>query len=246
MAANHTGKLNPDQRRALVVPGLGSFGARFSGTNVTYHAVPHNYREMSNPPRWRIMLKFGTPSPQASIGLDIYGDIILGRGSESPNSPDIDFSNLDALKLGVSRRHAMLRPTPNKLFLIDLESTNGTYVNAIPVGKGMAQALRGGETIALAGLTLELQIVRVPSTFNLSPEDDEYPNLLEGKTLRVELDAEEEEEGERTLRPGEVFSPIFPMSSKKEDGPDSDQNTPVPPDSEIETRRVPRYGPDDK
>ncbi|MBN1429632.1 MAG: FHA domain-containing protein [Anaerolineae bacterium] len=112
---------------------------------------------------WRILVKFGEPSPRLTVGLDIYADVILGRGVGGPGSPDIDLTNLDALDLGVSRRHAMIRPTPKRLYLIDLSSTNGSYVNAVPVGRGMAQVLRHGDSVALSRLSFIIEIISSPA-----------------------------------------------------------------------------------
>jgi len=157
-----TGKLNPDYRRTIIVPGSGSFGLDTSLTDVDYITVPTAPSARKKQIPWRIILRFGSPSPRVVLGLDAIADVVFGRGSEGPNSPDIDLSELDALKLGVSRRHALLRPTPNKLFLIDLDSTNGTLLNAVPVGRGMAQALRSGDAISLGGLNFTVEVVREP------------------------------------------------------------------------------------
>ncbi len=159
----HTSKLNAEQRRALTIPLFGGFGARFLPENLIFHPAPYNYQTLQNPNHWRILMKFSQPGRRPmNFGLDIYGDVILGRGSEGPNAPDVDFSNLDAVRLGVSRRHALLRPTQNRLFLIDLESTNGTTLNAIPVGKGMAQRIKSGDLIAMGGLSFVVDILQTP------------------------------------------------------------------------------------
>lgn len=169
-----TGKLQPDHRRSLTIPNFGaSFGSRFVPENLTYHPVPSNYKSVEEPKRWRIRLNFAAPAPTITVGLDIYADVILGRGSKAGNSPDVDLTNLNASNLGVSRRHAMLRPTLNRLFLIDRQSTNGSFVNTIPIGKGMAQRLNTGDTVSLAGLTFEVEIVLTPSG---PPAKREYPD----------------------------------------------------------------------
>lgn len=196
-----TGKLDANQKRAIIVPALGSFGTRFSSTEVIYHPVPYNYKIIQDPTPWRVLLKFGAPAPRIVVGLDIYGDVIIGRGSDGPQSPDIDLSNLDALALGVSRRHALLRPTQNKLFLIDLDSTNGSYVNAIPVGRGMAQVLKGGDTVALAGLNFVVEIVRAPQRSKEVEEEKVVESEQPKTTLKVGEDApakEKEKEKEST------------------------------------------------
>ena len=158
-----TSKLSAEQRLTLAIPGLGSFDMRFASRDIPYYPVPSNYTMVQDIIPWRILVKIGEPAPRMIVGLDIYADIVLGRGAGSTDSPDIDLSNLDALDLGVSRRHAMIRPTRNRLYLIDLNSTNGSYVNAVPVGKGMAQVLRHGDAVALSRLSFVIEIVSSPA-----------------------------------------------------------------------------------
>ncbi len=158
-----TSRLNAEQHMALTIPGFGvQFGSRFLPDNLKYHPVPPGYKALKDPPLWRIQMKFAAPAPTITFGLDIYGDTILGRGVSGPSAPHIDLTNLKAETLGVSRQHALLRPTRNRLFLIDLESTNGSFVNAIPVGKGMAQMLKTADTVALGGLTFVVEVVKAP------------------------------------------------------------------------------------
>jgi pSer/pThr/pTyr-binding forkhead associated (FHA) protein len=185
-----TGKLNPEYRRTIVVPGSGSFGLDTSLADISYIAVPEIPAARRKQTSWRIILRFGTPSPRVAVGLDVGADIVFGRGSEGPNSPDIDLSELDALKFGVSRRHALLRPTPNKLFLIDLDSTNGTMLNAVPVGRGMAQALRSGDAISLGGLNFTVEIVREPWQVEkeVKPPQAATPDMLPVAIPRKELE----------------------------------------------------------
>jgi len=157
-----TSRLSLDDRHTLVIPALGSFDPRVATRDATFFPVPSTYRTMPNPPIWRILLKFSGKGPRVLAGLDVHGDIVLGRGSGVPDSPDIDLTNLNAEQEGVSRRHALLRPTHHKLYLIDLGSTNGTFVNAIPVSKGMAQTLRSSDNIAFGGLNCVVEIVFSP------------------------------------------------------------------------------------
>jgi pSer/pThr/pTyr-binding forkhead associated (FHA) protein len=146
----------------IIVPGAGSFGTRFKAQDVDFVPVPGG-RPKPNVTPWRVVLKFGVPTPKAVLGLDIYDDVVLGRSSQGYSDPDIDLTELDALAVGVSRRHALLRPTPNKLFLIDLDSTNGTTVNAVPVGRGMAQAISGGDLVSLGGVNFLIEILQSPA-----------------------------------------------------------------------------------
>ena len=76
------------------------------------------------------------------MGLDLYGDVILGRGDSHPGRIIVNLEPYGARDLGVSREHVMLRPTPTRLFAIDQGSTNRTTVNGVPSGRGIATELR--------------------------------------------------------------------------------------------------------
>lgn len=49
----------------------------------------------------------------------------------------------------VSRRHAIIEQDGDALFLVDKESTNGTYVNNNPVPKGKKIRLQCGDVITV-------------------------------------------------------------------------------------------------
>jgi hypothetical protein len=111
---------------------------------------------------WRIAL-YPEDSKQPAIGLDIRGDTILGRGGDPASVPDIDLTSLGAATLGVSRAHALLRPSRNRLYLIDLQSTNGTHCNGILLGSGTVHVLAHNDTISLGTLALQVKIIEWPN-----------------------------------------------------------------------------------
>ncbi len=228
-----TGRLNLEDHHTLVVPVLGGFDPRVGVRDTTFYPVPATYRTISNPPIWRVLLKFGGRGVRELVGLDIYGDIVLGRGTDDPDSPDIDLSNLNALQAGVSRRHAMLRPTQHKLHLIDLGSTNGTFVNALPVSKGMAQTLRSSDTMELGGLTCTIEIVFSPLTRQGIPEVP--TGELKSEAIPTTLQVGKPKTGTETIIGGKLNLPkpsssplgdIPPMTSADLDRrmPDEDKN----------------------
>lgn len=49
----------------------------------------------------------------------------------------------------VSRRHAMVEFVQGRYYIHDLASTNGTYVNSSPLGKGQKKALEIGDVITI-------------------------------------------------------------------------------------------------
>jgi pSer/pThr/pTyr-binding forkhead associated (FHA) protein len=187
---NVTGRLDAEQRHTLIIPALGTFDTRMAARDVTYSPVPSDYQTLGQTPLWRVLLKFGSTGVRVVAGLEIHGDTVFGRGSGEDNSPDVDLTNLGAMERGVSRRQSLLRPTENKLYVIDLNSTNGTYVNGIPVSRGMAQTLRNHDALSFAGLNCIVEITSSPLNRQdipaaASPDDtgpiDVSPTLELGK-----------------------------------------------------------------
>lgn len=114
---------------------------------------------------WRLILVgLRTDHKDKPIGIEIFGDVIMGRSMAEEGRVDVDLTNYDAINLGVSRRHALLRPERDRLVLIDLGSTNGTLCNAIKLRPGRPHELADGDTISLAGLHFKLQIMSRPKT----------------------------------------------------------------------------------
>lgn len=109
---------------------------------------------------WRIELR-GLPG-RKSLGFDILGDVVLGRGQDPSCLPDIDLDPFGGLEKGVSRQHALLRPTQLALYLLDLGSTNGVRYNMLLVSSGVAHSITNNDTISLGNLTFDVKIVDGP------------------------------------------------------------------------------------
>jgi pSer/pThr/pTyr-binding forkhead associated (FHA) protein len=138
------------------MPHRSAFGLKV-GDAEAYRALPASMADEAarNPllTRWRIEINGLGPGipPQ---GVDVCGDVVLGRSAQNV---DVDLTPFHAVEHGVSRRHAMLRPSSSKLYLIDLGSTNGTRCNSVVVSG--ARALQHLDTISLGGLTFQLRII---------------------------------------------------------------------------------------
>ncbi|MEJ2149665.1 MAG: hypothetical protein P8Z40_09295 [Chloroflexota bacterium] len=76
---------------------------------VVYRTVPSDGpdREDSPHPVWRVLFELAH-DPNIQIGLDVRGEVTLGRGQDGPCF--VALSPFEADLLGVSREHAMLRP----------------------------------------------------------------------------------------------------------------------------------------
>jgi hypothetical protein len=138
------------------------FGTQM-GSAMQYMALPTNLKDAADrqATRWRIELH-GLTRDKGPIGLDIMGDVIMGRGATGDDLPDLDLEPYGAFEQGVSRRHAMLRPSRNSLYLIDLNSTNGTWHNALRLGSGITRALAHNDSITLGRLTFTIKVVHQP------------------------------------------------------------------------------------
>lgn len=112
----------------------------------------------AQPPPWRVI--FQTSEPLATIGLDVREQIVIGRADpEGTRNPDLDLTPYLTTEHGVSRRHAELVPTPDGLYLSDLGSTNGTWINGQYLEPGVRYRLTPGDRVDLGLLRLIVRTV---------------------------------------------------------------------------------------
>jgi pSer/pThr/pTyr-binding forkhead associated (FHA) protein len=75
-----------------------------------------------------------------------------------PILPDVDLSPYDAYAQGVSRLHAALKVTRNRVAIMDLGSSNGTRVNGQKIVPHVDYPLNHSDVIALGKLKLQVII----------------------------------------------------------------------------------------
>ena len=87
------------------------------------------------------------------VSLESQAEIVLGRSDDRTLTyPDLDLTPHGAIEHGVSRTHAAIRRSEDKLLLIDLGSANGTFLNGQKVAPETPRILRDGDEIRLGRL----------------------------------------------------------------------------------------------
>jgi pSer/pThr/pTyr-binding forkhead associated (FHA) protein len=84
-------------------------------------------------------------------------EFTIGRISEGqPIMPDIDLSPYQAYANGVSRLHAVIKRETSHIFLMDLDSANGTYINGKRLNPNVEHTLKNGDVVALGKLKIQI------------------------------------------------------------------------------------------
>ncbi len=99
------------------------------------------------------------PSGQL-IPLSDRNEFTLGRTSDNqPVIPDVDLGPYQAYTLGVSRLHAQIkRQQTGVITIMDLNSSNGTYLNGKKLPPQEAVPLSHGDVVALGKLKIQILI----------------------------------------------------------------------------------------
>lgn len=134
---------------------------------VTQSIATDQFAEASPP-------KKGQPPPGVSLGGDTWvslhllesGQILplanrseftLGRSSEDqPIMPDVDLTPYQAYACGVSRLHAVLKREGKHVLIVDLGSSNGTYVNGKRLPPNSEHGLKHADVISLGKLQIQV------------------------------------------------------------------------------------------
>lgn len=91
------------------------------------------------------------------VPLASRNEFTLGRLSEGqPIMPDIDLTPYQAYASGVSRLHAVVKRDGNEVLVMDLGSSNGTYINGRRLNPHMEESLSHGDILALGKLKIQI------------------------------------------------------------------------------------------
>lgn len=91
------------------------------------------------------------------LPLSERGEFTLGRISDGqPIMPDIDLSPYHAYASGVSRLHAVIKRNGERITIMDLGSSNGTYVNGKRLTANAEQVLHHGDVVTFGKLKIQI------------------------------------------------------------------------------------------
>jgi len=93
------------------------------------------------------------------IELPLSKEVVLGRLDASRAVfPDVDLTSEDGMDKGVSRRHARISRQDDQVFIEDLGSLNGTFLNAHHLVPEMPYPLKDGDQVQLGKLVLTINL----------------------------------------------------------------------------------------
>ncbi len=93
------------------------------------------------------------------IELPLSKEVVLGRLDASRASfPDVDLTGERGLERGVSRRHARITRRAGQVFVEDLNSLNGTFLNASRLVPELPYPVKDGDQIQLGKLILTVHL----------------------------------------------------------------------------------------
>lgn len=126
-----------------------------SQNNVYQDYMPPKIRRNTSKLRPRQQVYFNMR--MGIIDIDVRGEMIVGRFEDGTTRYNIDLSEFEASKFGVSRKHSkLIRGVDGQLFLIDLWSTNGTYLNEDKLEPYMMYELDNGDVVRLGDFIIHI------------------------------------------------------------------------------------------
>ena len=113
--------------------------------------------DVTSPPNLRLTI----PDSGRHVEVPLAEKVTIGRlDPTSASFPDVDLTTDDALDRGVSRRHAKITRRGREVFIEDLGSMNGTFVNHKKLTPYLPEALRNGDQLQLGKLMLQVSFTK--------------------------------------------------------------------------------------
>jgi len=139
-----------------------------TGALVTQNIYDSNSKETASAQEINFPPPSYTLSTWASLHLLDSGQILplserveftLGRVSDAqPIMPDIDLTPYQAYSCGVSRLHAVLKREGKRVYIMDLGSSNGTFLNGKRLQPHMEHQLNHSDIFSLGKLKIQILV----------------------------------------------------------------------------------------
>jgi pSer/pThr/pTyr-binding forkhead associated (FHA) protein len=93
------------------------------------------------------------------LKLPLQEDVIVGRLSNVPTDipPHVCLDAFGAQKLGVSRLHLKITRKRGLIYVLDMDSRNGTYLNGRRIAHKSPRILRNGDELHLGRLKVKVR-----------------------------------------------------------------------------------------
>ncbi|MFB0536620.1 MAG: FHA domain-containing protein [Anaerolineae bacterium] len=106
-------------------------------------------------------LKLTIPDSGRDVEVPLTKEVNIGRlDPASASFPDVDLSSDGGLEKGVSRRHAKVTRRGREVFIEDLGSINGTFLNRKKLTPYLPQTLKSGDELQLGKLILRISFTK--------------------------------------------------------------------------------------
>jgi hypothetical protein len=108
-----------------------------------------------------LSLKLTIPDSGRDVEVPLIREVTIGRlDAASASFPDVDLTSDDALEKGISRRHAKITRHGREVFIEDLGSINGTFVNRKKLTPYLPEELRNGDQLHMGKLMLRVSFTK--------------------------------------------------------------------------------------
>lgn len=109
---------------------------------------------------WKVIFQAATGAEAKELSVEVKGLSVVGRTDpDSDSKADLDLAPFNAGAYGVSRQHVILIPTDEGPCIIDMNSTNGTWINGLYLEPGRRYRLRTNDRVELGSLKLLVRVM---------------------------------------------------------------------------------------
>ncbi len=108
-----------------------------------------------------LALKLTMPNSGRDVEVPLTKEVNIGRlDPASASFPDVDLTSAGGLGKGISRRHAKITRCGREVFIEDLGSINGTFLNREKLPPYVPQVLKSGDELQLGKLILRASFTK--------------------------------------------------------------------------------------